>query len=305
MAKVKKSAGKAGKAAASGRAGRGGKAERAAKGASEGKTPDEVAYERALAAIEAVAAEDAIIPRYDVFDAATVALRLADQAARWRAELEALDAVVAGTSGSLEELELYARALRFIRTGVEETQNVENRVTVPEHLVDEVDTLRRRMIAVLEYNLGDQPEMAATLAFLRQGQGHQDRVNDLQALAKHYDANAKALAKDTAKYEAKDARRARDLAAKVQALIDKEKVASSARWVDLQARANALLLTAHDRVRRAVVFLDERAAFDTYASLHAAARALTGRASTRSAPDDEAPTHGTPAPAPNGTTSPS
>lgn len=293
MAKTKKHAAKVKGTSSSGRGQKGEK--KAGRAEARAANPDEAALLALLEVIEATAKAGASSPRYDVFDAATAAARLAEQAEPWRASFERADALVPGTSDALDRLATAARAIRFIRAKLVQAQSVEDDVVVPAELVDTADALRRAMITVLDYNLGEKVEMAASLAFIRQGQGHQDRVNDLHALATHYEENATALAKDGARYDAKDARRARECAALIQERIVAERKTASARWTELQAGANTLMLDAYERVRRTLIFLDVTASIDEYPTIFAAVRALSGRTPKRSAAAD-APSNGAPAP---------
>jgi len=68
--------------------------------------------------------------------------------------------------------------------------------------------LREKMLRVLTYHFGHEPEMAKALEDIRVGSGYLDRANDLEALAELYEAHAAKLAGDRVFYDAGDAARA-------------------------------------------------------------------------------------------------
>ena len=86
-------------------------------------------------------------------------------------------------------------------------------------LLQEASALRTRMLAVCEYFLGDQPEHAAELRDIRQGQGYQDLADDLARLAALYEREDAVVRQDTKYYRAGDDKQARTLAARILAEV--------------------------------------------------------------------------------------
>lgn len=294
------------KAPTRGKKARNAKPQRAAKPTSG--SAEEADYLTLLPLVEALPKQRAQIPRFDPLDGATAGLRLYEIAAAKRAKLRHLDAAQPGTLEALDRLPKLARGFRYVRQRLLAAQNLDNRQVVPVELVKTADARRARMTSVLDYNLPGDDEVQAALRFIRDGKGHQDRVNDLEFLGSLYEKHRGALSKDVARYTPDDLEGAREDARKIQAHLDEDKVLSATQWSDHQSRLHTLLNTDYELIRRALIFLDPTADIDaTYPGLTAAARALGGRATRRAPEADAAPTStvdGAPAPTPNGVKKP-
>jgi hypothetical protein len=150
------------------------------------ETTNESQFKELLDMLEGMPPERGLTPWYDVSDASVAAYRLYEAGNAVRDKFERLLAVKPGLLDTLDLLVKVAGALSYIRMQLLEAQGTEDDVTVPKDLLARADDVRNRMIEVLEYVLGKDPIIAAALAFIRQGTGHQDRIQDLALLIKYY-----------------------------------------------------------------------------------------------------------------------
>ena len=160
-----------------------------------------------------------------------------------------------------------ARTLWYIRHRLDEQVALGSRATLPTELLDAATELRRDMLRVLEFRLGDDAEVAARLDFIRRGTGHQDLADDLVRLGGLYHTHKNTLSGMPRPYQSTDADRASKLAAQIlmtlglQPALEKTGAGAKATghdnldWGDLQARAATLLEQSYDEVAAAGRYL--------------------------------------------------
>jgi hypothetical protein len=266
-----------------------GKGEDGVKSALEDTTYDEQAYNVAKGWLAAVRGEEIIPPRFDIVEGARVALRLSNGLAAYRQAIPALDEAQPGVAEAIERLPTLARAMRYTINRRDETKAGESNAAVPEALVTEAMTLRRRMTDVLAYHV-DAPALQDSLAYIRKGQGHRDLGNDVESLAIHYNTYRKILQADTTKYRASDAARAAQLANEIHGHLDQGNAKASERWNKEYLRAATLLDRTFRRAQRAMRFLSETD--EPSDSLQSAAYIASGASKRGPAPalnEDETP----------------
>ena len=167
----------------------------------------------------------------------------------------------------LDGLPELARTLWYIRHRLDEQVALGSRATLPTELLDAATELRRDMLRVLEFRLGDDAEVAARLDFIRRGTGHQDLADDLVRLGGLYHTHKNTLSGMPRPYQPTDADRASKLAAQIlmtlglQPALEKTGAGAKATghdnldWGDLQARAATLLEQSYDEVAAAGRYL--------------------------------------------------
>lgn len=161
---------------------------------------------------------------------------------------------------------------------------------LPVDLVASAVELRKRMVRVLDYNLGQLPHVVALLEAVRSGRGHLDLGSDLVVLGGAYENHAEALALDKRHYDREDAQRAFDTAQSIQDELD--------RGLDTDQRqalldlANVWTLTweSYNEVRDAALWMfrsdpDKQALFP---SLYASKPSGTKKPTPETAPPAEA-----------------
>jgi hypothetical protein len=154
----------------------------------------------------------------------------------------------------LDDLPLAAGAAWYARSKLEEASQASDAAQVPLQLFQEATGLRTRMLKVLDYHLGDDPVMAARLAAIRGGKGHQDLANDLHALADLYEQRHAELADDHRHYRGADEDAARRAAGAIlQALSGSGPEVT--RWTEMQSRTWTFLQQCYEQVRRAGQYL--------------------------------------------------
>ena len=105
--------------------------------------------------------------------------------------------------------------------------------------------LEHRMQACCEYHLGDLPETAEVVAFLREGGGYRDLANDLVGYARLYESHHDLVSGDRKNYDPGDVAEAKALAG---AIYDALKALEEQKWADYRNRAWTLLRTHYDDV---------------------------------------------------------
>ena len=260
-------------------------------GAGGGEAESAFGLDEAAAAFEALrgeleAAGNAEVPatRVDMQRAAAVAHGVARRDAQ-PARRAAFVRLAAGgfyDLATLERLPGLALAAWYARAQQLERRALGSRARVTEAIVVEARGLRSRMARVLGHWLDDRADVAALLAFVRQGAGHLDLANDLRALADLYDRAdvAPVIAHDGRHYRAGDPGDARRLA---HALFTGQGLApgrDAQHWTSLAHRAFSLLSRAYEAHRRSGVYIFEASedVARTYPALVTAARARARRA---------------------------
>ena len=167
---------------------------------------------------------------------------------------------------------------------------------VPEAVLKDAQQRKARMFRVLEYWVGDDPEIEVELAAIRTGTGYQDLANDLEALAELYQREGvrEAIAGDGKNYRADDVAAARKNVQAIFAGLGLAEDSDAKTWTDNTARAWTLLSREYEELRRCGTFIfgQSEDVSETYPSLVAAVRAPPRR--------DESPSPTEPATTPAG-----
>lgn len=170
----------------------------------------------------------------------------------------------------------YARH-RFVLASATRT---EARLSVP--LLEEATGLRGRMLKLVEYWLGDDGALAAEIAAIRAGTGHQDLANDLIALGALFERHGDTLAQDRKLYDASDATTANRLAGEILRQLGAAATQEQNEWSAMQPRVWTLLFETYEEVRRGGRFLFAKdRADERFPSLIAVGRAPVTRSSSK------------------------
>lgn len=160
-------------------------------------------------------------------------------------------------------------------------------IKVPHEITTEAEEVEKRMQAVCEYHLGDDPEIAPELARLRPGSGNRDVAGDLLGYARIYDLRPTVVAADKKNYRPDDAAKARDLAGKIIQRLSAAMTPKAREAFDRYVRAWTLLNRRYDEVRPAGLWLYRKDAKgeQRFPSLFAVGRSSSGRAKKAAAPE--------------------
>ena len=96
----------------------------------------------------------------------------------------------------------------YVRLKSERLSTLENQVKVSPALVDEALTHKGKLVNMVEYQLGDDPEVALELASIKSGTGYFDVASDLTRLARAVETHKAILELDLKHYQPDDAPRA-------------------------------------------------------------------------------------------------
>jgi hypothetical protein len=151
---------------------------------------------------------------------------------------------------ALDDLDKAALAAWYARLDAMATAATPSDVKLPAELVVEATELRAKLSRMLEYYLGDDAKVAAELAFIRSGTGHQDLINDLTRLAQLHRDHRQTLARDSKYFRAEDATHADELARAMFETISSTQSSAKER-TELAARAWTLLRDRYDEVASA------------------------------------------------------
>ena len=260
-----------------------------------------LAYEALEGEISALRTSDVAPRRIDMQRAASVAYTVAvrDAAPARRAEFERLAQIGRYDLATLERLPQLALAAWHVRYCQMMGQHRASAATVPEETMRRAQAVRARMLRVADYWLGDLPEVARRLEFIRAGAGYQDLANDLLELPRLYEREdlLARVTPDTPHYVAADVSDARRLAHAIFVGLGLGEESELERWASMSQRTWTLLSRAYEEHRKSGLFLfgaqEDVAA--TYPSLVAAVRS----APSRRAPDEPVDEPGEPSEEPD------
>lgn len=217
----------------------------------------EAAFKTIENRLERIRDADIVSPNLDVQAAAVVALggatRLKDSNARKK--ILALAKVGVIDLALIDDLPAVAWATWYVRHRLLQASATHSEAALPISLVEEAQSVRRRMLRVLDYHLDGDEEGMTLLAKIRSGSGYLDLADDLMALADRYAMYKAILAGDKKSYRKADEKLARDLAKKIIDELGTVVTPDEQRWKDLQARAFTLLLPHYDETMRVGRFL--------------------------------------------------
>ncbi len=157
----------------------------------------------------------------------------------------------------------------------------------PEIQAESVE-VEKRMQAVCEYQLSDDPEIKPELDRLRPGMGNRDTANDLLGYARIYDLRPDVVKADTKNYRRDDAAKARDLAGKIIQALSTAMTPRARVAHERYARVWTLLDRGYNEVRFAGLWLlrNDPQAEQRFPSLFSAGRPTQGRPKKVTAPDE-------------------
>jgi hypothetical protein len=179
----------------------------------------------------------------------------------------------------VDDLETIALAALHVSVELLTASAASTEAKLPGNLVEEATTLKQRMLRLVEYHFGDDPEDGLEIASIKLGAGYPDLASDLLRLAKLYKKRHAEVELDPKHYLATDRADAQRAANAILALLGAAKNQDQKAWSDLAARSFTFLLRAYGEVSAAGRFLyrnDEAEA--RFPSLYAAARPNIGRA---------------------------
>jgi hypothetical protein len=121
-------------------------------------------------------------------------------------------------------------------------------VKIPDEVVAQGMDLKQTMIKVIDYHLGQRPEIFKLLASIRDGTGYVDLASDLSRLSEQYEIHATTLAVDTVRYKATDGATAGRLAHAIHQVLGDGRSSDASYWSDYLGRAWSLLVITYAEV---------------------------------------------------------
>lgn len=239
----------------------------------------EEAFRRLEDRLRRIPADQVQVPRVNPQRAAIAALSVAEYLSRAevRERFARLSRAGEFDPTLLDDLPETAQAAWYAKHKSDLVSAASVEVQVPLAVFQEAAAVRSRMLKVLDYHRGDDPEVAARLAAIRGGRGHHDLSNDLLSLGELYRQHRAALAEDHRYYRSTDEEDAGRVARKILQLLSAGGTPEIELWTDMVARTWSLLHQTYEEVRRAGQFLfyheDPEAKFP---SLFGAARSARG-----------------------------
>ena len=115
--------------------------------------------------------------------------------------------------------------------------------------------LRGRMLRLVEYYLGDDPDTGPEVAAIRSETGYVDLASDLMRLARLYEEHKEIIRTDAKLYRETDAGEANEVSAKIMRALSEGGKEDYKNWLNLRARAWTLLHESYDEVRAAGLFI--------------------------------------------------
>jgi len=211
-----------------------------------------------------------------------------------KAQLAALVTAKLFDAHAVERLTNLAWAAIHIRTHLNVALAASSEASVPEQTITEASGVRKRMLGVVTYQLGEDPAHSAHVQAIVSGQGHLDTASDLDMLADLYHSEHARLSKDT-KFQKDDELSARRLAAAIYDALGSKAGKDVEGWNALQGAIWPKLLAAYDELRRVGTFLFWDQSPETLVpSLITASRSTSGKSAAPVVTPVAAPTTGAP-----------
>lgn len=158
---------------------------------------------------------------------------------------------------AVAHLETYGLALSFVTNHLQDALAIDSVRRLPEELAKESAETRDRLLRLIEYRLGHDPEIAAKLVDIKSGQGYHDRASDLTRLAGIAEAHDANLSKDDIHYRPTDRADALHQAARIHEEIQRAGVSAADEVKDLRAAIWTLASRAYAEVRRGAQFMEK------------------------------------------------
>jgi hypothetical protein len=235
----------------------------------------EAAYQEVSAEATALPASAIEVPRIRVGEVTLAALKVARfvKQPEVRARFVALPGF---NSKDVDALPSYALALWHANTRRQVTSAATGGAKVSGELLERAAERRTRMIELLEFFVGDRPQVIAEVNAIKSGTGYMDIASDLGELSRlHRENDARLSGDSSGRYRPDVAVGAlNDAAAIIRELSQASDPKEAAAWADALARCWTLLLGAYDRITRGASWLyGDRPDFDDlFPSMFAAGR---------------------------------
>jgi hypothetical protein len=242
------------------------------------------AFEKLRPTLEAMPREELMPVRVDVQLAAAIAhsIGIRDGAEPRRTRLQAAAKSGLFDLAVFERLPNVALAVWYARQQQQQAGAVSSEAVVPVVIVKDAQTVRGRMLRVLEHYFDDDADVGPRLVSIRSGTGLQDLANDLEQLADLYEEDDvhPVISKDPKHWRKDDVASARRFAQSIFRGLGLGTAGDAAQWADLTQRAWTLLNTLYDEARATgrFVFRKDEDVEITYPSLVAATRSPASRA---------------------------
>ena len=148
----------------------------------------------------------------------------------------------------IDDLETLALATWHLAVALQSASAGKSEAKLPVSLVDGAMKIKTRMVALGEYNFGDDEADGKELASIKLGSGYEDLANDLIRLAKVYNKRREEVKRDPKNYVATDEADAGRLAHEIMRQLGEQRNLDQKTLVDLFGRAWTLLLSAYEEV---------------------------------------------------------
>lgn len=180
----------------------------------------------------------------------------------------------------VDDLETLALATWHLAVALQSAAAGRSEAKLPIALVDGAMKIKTRMIALCEYNFGDDPDDAKEIAAIKLGAGYEDLAGDLIRLAKLYKKRRDEVQRDPKNYVATDEADAGRLAHEIMRQLGEQRNQDQKSLADLFSRAWTLLLSTYEEVAMPGAWLFRReGGASLFPSLFTAGRSAPSRAS--------------------------
>ncbi|MCG8421919.1 MAG: hypothetical protein MJE77_28695 [Proteobacteria bacterium] len=170
-------------------------------------------------------------------------------------------------------LAAFHATVELLRASVHSTE-----ARVPVTLIDQASLIKRRMLDLLGYHFGDDPDDGPEIRSIRQGRGYADLASDLLRLARLYGKHEGLIRRDIKNYVATDREEAQRLGREILALVGEDRDSTHRSWSLYVRRSLTLLMDIYGEVSAAGRWLYRHEnAGSMFPSLHLLSRRRTGR----------------------------
>lgn len=203
------------------------------------------AFDKLRPTLEAMPRDELTSVRVDVQLASAIAhsVGIRDGAEPRRTRLQAVAKSGLFDLSDFDRMPSVALAVWYARQQQQQAGAVSSEALVPAVVVKDAQTVRGRMLRVLEYYFDDDADVGPRLAAIRSGSGLQDLANDLEQLADLYGEEEvhTVASKDPKHWRKDDVASARRFAQSIFRGLGLGTAGNAAQWADLTQRAWTLL----------------------------------------------------------------
>jgi hypothetical protein len=251
----------------------------------------EAAYQALVPRLAALPRDRLLVVNVEVQTAAVFALGISRLVAEpgMRARFAELAGIAGYDDACTQELAPAAQAAWYARHRLTLANAVRTEARLPVVLVEEATALRARLLKLVDYWLAEDALIAAEIAAIRVGTGHQDLANDLIALASMVERHHASVSLDKKLYRPDDTSRAKALSGEILEQLGATATAEQSEWSAALPRVWTHLLATYEEVRRGARFLfAHEGADERFPSLVAVGRAAATRPAKDAAPAEPA-----------------